>query len=138
MLAKQLFTDEMLALQRDQSNLAWLAHNHFGTAKVMSQLLEDDKAKKVPSTLERMDEAQKIQLLPASPNLPRVETGAVQFGDDHPGLFIRGDNAVHLMIMIQDLDQRLADHMDDMVHDRMDAVNRYATIIEEDVKYRTS
>ena len=25
---------------------------------------------------------------------PRVETGAVQFGDDWPGLFVRGDNAM--------------------------------------------
>lgn len=32
-------------------------------------------------------------------NLPevedRVETGVVQFGDDWPGVFIRGDNALH-------------------------------------------
>lgn len=25
---------------------------------------------------------------------PRVETGPVRFGDDWPGLFIRGDNAI--------------------------------------------
>ncbi|OWK36082.1 hypothetical protein [Fimbriiglobus ruber] len=26
----------------------------------------------------------------------RLETGAVQFGDDWPGLFVRGDNAISL------------------------------------------
>lgn len=26
----------------------------------------------------------------------RVETGVLQFGDDWPGIFIRGDNALHL------------------------------------------
>lgn len=36
---------------------------------------------------------------------PRVETGAVQFGKDWPGLFIRGDNAAwlaHNIGVIQD------------------------------------
>ncbi len=28
-----------------------------------------------------------------APCMPRVETGVVRFGDDWPGLFIRGDNA---------------------------------------------
>lgn len=27
--------------------------------------------------------------------LPRVETGAIQFGDDWPGIFIRGDHAAY-------------------------------------------
>jgi len=31
------------------------------------------------------------RILPAAD--PRVETGTVQFGEDWPGLFIRGDNA---------------------------------------------
>ena len=33
----------------------------------------------------------------------RVETGAVKFGDDWAGLFIRGDNAISLRSRIQDL-----------------------------------
>lgn len=32
-----------------------------------------------------------IRQLPAA--APRVETGTTQFGDDWPGVFIRGDNA---------------------------------------------
>lgn len=31
---------------------------------------------------------------------PRVETGAVQFGEDWPGLFVRGDQAIHLAFCI--------------------------------------
>jgi len=34
-----------------------------------------------------------VTKLPAPDNLSRVETGVVQFGDDWPGVFIRGDNA---------------------------------------------
>jgi len=34
---------------------------------------------------------------------PRVETGAVQFGDDWPGIFIRGDNAFHFAVHLNDL-----------------------------------
>lgn len=37
-----------------------------------------------------------IQKLPAPTKTSRVETGAVQFGDDWPGLFIRGDDAIML------------------------------------------
>lgn len=31
----------------------------------------------------------------------RPETGAMQFGDDWPGVFIRGDNAVHFAMHLQ-------------------------------------
>jgi hypothetical protein len=34
---------------------------------------------------------------------PRVETGAVQFGGDWPGLFLRGDDATFLMVAIRGL-----------------------------------
>lgn len=30
----------------------------------------------------------------------RVETGPVQFGDDWPGLFIRGDDCAHYMLIL--------------------------------------
>ena len=41
----------------------------------------------------------KIQVLPA-PEEGRVETGAVQFGSDWPGMFIRGDNAAALAMAL--------------------------------------
>ena len=31
----------------------------------------------------------------------RVETGPVQFNDDWPGIFIRGDNAAHYAFMLE-------------------------------------
>jgi hypothetical protein len=37
-----------------------------------------------------------------------VETGAVKFGDDWPGLFIRGDNAISLRRRINDLLEHLS------------------------------
>ncbi len=33
----------------------------------------------------------------------RVETGPVQFGDDWPGFFLRGDNAADLAIVLQQI-----------------------------------
>lgn len=33
----------------------------------------------------------------------RVESGGIQFGDDWPGLFLRGDNSFHLMMTIETL-----------------------------------
>lgn len=34
---------------------------------------------------------------------PRVETGPVRFGDDWPGLFIRGDNAASFAMALREL-----------------------------------
>lgn len=33
----------------------------------------------------------------------RIETGAIQFGDDWPGIFIRGDNALHFGVTLHTL-----------------------------------
>lgn len=32
--------------------------------------------------------------------IERVESGGVKFGDDWPGLFLRGDDAIHLSIIL--------------------------------------
>ena len=37
------------------------------------------------------------------PQNPRVETGPTQFGEDWPGLFIRGDEALGLAKLIEKL-----------------------------------
>jgi uncharacterized protein (TIGR02996 family) len=75
----------------------------------------------------------KVQLLPAPTRLPRVETGAVQFGDDWPALFIRGDNAHSLMMWIQRLAEWLADHPNPDVADALHQLMGYADIIQQDV-----
>jgi hypothetical protein len=41
-----------------------------------------------------------IQRLPQPADLARVESGVVQFGDDWPGVFIRGDNALTFAHML--------------------------------------
>lgn len=111
----------------------------FDAEATLSKVLEEiENEPAAPSTWQKMDDPQKIRMLPEPLDVPGVETGAVQFSDDHPGLFVRGDNAVALMIWIQDLGRRLAGHPDEMVHDRMDRINGFAKIIEEDVKYRTT
>ena len=37
----------------------------------------------------------------------RTETGPVQFGDDWPGVFIRGDNTLNYALLLRNLIQRL-------------------------------
>lgn len=32
---------------------------------------------------------------------PRVETGTIQFGDDWPGVFLRGDEALYLAHLLE-------------------------------------
>lgn len=44
-----------------------------------------------------MTEIQKIE---RDASLPRVETGPVQFGDDWPGVFFRGDNAFEFALLL--------------------------------------
>jgi len=41
-----------------------------------------------------MSSIQQVRRVPAPPDPGRVETGAVRFGDDWPGVFIRGDDAI--------------------------------------------
>jgi uncharacterized protein (TIGR02996 family) len=74
------------------------------------------------------------QMLPAPIDSPRVETGAVQFGDDWPGLFIRGDNALALMVWIRSLCELLRDHPNEDVADRLDRLKQYADLIDQSVR----
>jgi hypothetical protein len=80
-----------------------------------------------------MNSNSRVQLLPTPMGLPRVETGAVQFGDDWPGLFIRGDNAYFLMLWIRRLAELLAHHPDPDVADILWRLTEYADMIEKDV-----
>lgn len=38
-----------------------------------------------------------------NPEEDRVQTGIMQFGDDFPGVFIRGDHAAYYTLVIKDL-----------------------------------
>ncbi len=78
----------------------------------------------------------RVQRLAAPPRLPRVETGAVQFGDDWPGLFIRGDNALALMLWIRRLAGPLAEHPNADVADALRQLTTLADMIDRDVIVR--
>lgn len=74
-----------------------------------------------------------VQKLPALLGENRVETGAVQFGNDWPGLFIRGDNAHSLALWIRRLAELLSTNPDPDVADAMCHLANYADIIDQDV-----
>ena len=67
----------------------------------------------------------------------RIETGLVQFGDDHPGLFIRGDEAAYLALVLGNTlahpavvdtfgDARLSWNQLERLHGLLNSVNRGA------------
>lgn len=55
----------------------------------------------------------KIQLIPLPDDFHgRIETGPVQFGDDWPGTFIRGDSAAYYAMTINTILEKYGDSMD--------------------------
>jgi len=64
-------------------------------------------------------------------------TGAIQFENDWPGLFIRGDQAVVLLSRIRGLQDRLASHPDVVVAAALIELGKIAELIERDVVVRS-
>jgi hypothetical protein len=83
-----------------------------------------------------MPESKRVQVVPAPLDLPRVETGAVRFGNDWPGLFIRGDEAHNLMLRIRQMTGALGDHPDAEVSNVLWLLTYYADMIDEQVIVR--
>ncbi len=74
---------------------------------------------------------------PAITQIPlalRVPTGALQFQDDWPGLFMRGKDAVFLMARIRILAERLGNQTDLGIISVMCSLNELADLIDRDVK----
>ena len=65
-----------------------------------------------------------------------VPTGALQFQNDWPGLFLRGDSAGSLLSAIRGLQQRLGSHPDSTVGALLIQLGQVADIIERDVIVR--
>ena len=63
-------------------------------------------------------------------------TGAIQFKNDWPGLFIRGDQAIVLLSRIRGLQERLASHPDVVVAAALIELEKIADLIERDVVVR--
>ena len=63
----------------------------------------------------------------------RVPTGAIQFQEDWPGLFVRGDEAIGLMASIRILVERVGQHEDPVVRTMLASLSELADLIERDV-----
>jgi hypothetical protein len=83
-----------------------------------------------------MDTHPKITQIPFPGSSGKVPTGAIQFQDDWPGLFLRGDSAIALLSSIRGLQERLADHPDAAVRAAVSHLGQIAEIIKQDVMVR--
>lgn len=80
--------------------------------------------------------APQITQVPIEGGSGLTPTGALQFRNDWPGLFLRGDKAVWLASRIRGLQQRLADHPDPVVGAVLFELGGLAGMIERDVVVR--
>jgi hypothetical protein len=65
-----------------------------------------------------------------------ARTGAIQFQNDWPGLFLRGDTAVVLAVSIRHLEKALVNHPDPVVWSGLSKLSTIAAIIEREVQVR--
>ncbi len=76
----------------------------------------------------------KITKIPFPGSSGQVPTGAIQFQDDWPGLFLRGDTAIPLADKIRYLEKALSNHPDKIIGIVLFQLGELATIIENDVR----
>jgi hypothetical protein len=74
-----------------------------------------------------------ITQIPIPGSSGETPTGAMQFQDDWPGLFVRGDDAIMLLGAIEQLTERLAHHPDVIIASSLTRLARIAEIIKRDV-----
>ena len=80
--------------------------------------------------------SKRITQIPFPGGSGQVPTGAIQFENDWPGLFLRGDSAIALRATILGLQQRLASHPDSAVGALLSQLSLIADTIERDVMFR--
>ncbi len=78
----------------------------------------------------------KILQIPMPGSSGETPTGAIQFQNDWPGLFIRGDQEIVLLSRIRGLQKRLANHPDAVVAACLIELGKIADLIERDVVVR--
>lgn len=78
----------------------------------------------------------RILRVPVRGSSGETPTGAIQFENDWPGLFIRGDQAIVLLSRIRGLQQRLANNPDVVVTAALIELGEIADLIERDVIVR--
>ena len=81
-----------------------------------------------------MEKNSPITRIPIQDRSDRIETGAIQFNDDWPGLFIRGDDAFALMLELKQILKTLEeqDNRECLTY----VTSSIASIIEQDVVIR--
>jgi hypothetical protein len=78
----------------------------------------------------------RITQIPFPGSSGETPTGALQFQQDWPGLFVRGDRAIDMHRCIRHLQQRLAGTEDATVVFSLHILGELADIIERDVMVR--
>jgi hypothetical protein len=76
----------------------------------------------------------RITQIPFPGSSGETPTGAMQFQNDWPGLFIRGDRAIDMASKIRHLQQRLASTDDGVVVLSLHVLGQLADIVERDVQ----
>src|SRR5262245_25769149 len=76
---------------------------------------------------------QKMTQIPIIGNSGITPTGALQFRDDWPGLFIHGDQAAAVAGTMRTLRERLANHPDHVVKHSLRFLEEYADMISRHV-----
>lgn len=64
----------------------------------------DDEATEVSES-----DVERLVMLPLPEGIARMESGPIQFGDDWPGIFLRGDNAIGIAIILNGIVDSLPD-----------------------------
>ncbi len=77
-----------------------------------------------------------ITQIPFPGSSGETPTGAMQFQNDWPGLFVRGDRAIDMHRCIRHLQQRLTGSQDATVVFALHVLGELADIIERDVVVR--
>ncbi len=80
--------------------------------------------------------SKRITQIPFPGSSGQTPTGSLQFQNDWPGLFLRGDDAISLHSSIRTLEQRLASHSDTVVASALHKLKKIADIVERDVIVR--
>ena len=80
-----------------------------------------------------MADERSITQIPLPGSSGRIPTGAMQFQDDWPGLFVRGDDSIALLFAIRDVEGLLREKCNSRLPN---ALSRIADVIERDVIVR--
>ena len=83
-----------------------------------------------------MADEKRITQIPVPGSSGQTPTGAMQFKDDWPGLFIRGDSAIPILGAVRRLQDRLKDTKDVQVTSALHILVQIADLIEHDVVVR--